>query len=192
MTTRPMVRLSEDDRFELSLGAASRARRNRPVGTVVIAGALLAVSVVFALYSVGARAKSRGGLVRAQQDQAKTDVLIDQWKRLMQAEAAGPKGGAGQPGVFKVSKMEDLATKAGMKSKPNTPRSLEDKTRPGIVTTRYIYSDVRDPELKSLLEWVRSGCAEIPGLELESLTLKPEPTGWKLDATFRIWERAGT
>jgi hypothetical protein len=190
--TRPLVKLGEDDRFELVLGAAARARRNRPVGMVAIAAVLLAVSLVFALYSVTSRAASRRGLVRAEKNAVQADVLIDQWKRLVQAEAADPRSGAGQPDQFKASKMEDLAIRAGMKTKPNTPHPAEDKTRPGIVTKRYIYTDVRDPKLGPMLEWIRLGCAETPGLELDSLTLKPEPAGWKMDVTFRIWERTGT
>ena len=189
--TRPRIKLSEDDRFELVLGAAGRERRNRPVGLLVAAACILIACAVFAVYAIGARATDRRGLIRAQQDQAKVVGLIEKWKTLAKS-STDSSGVVGQPGAFKVSRMEELATKAGMKTKPNTPRSIEDKTHAGIVLTRYIYTEVRDDNLKALVEWARSGCAEIPGLELESITLKPEPAGWKLDATFRIWERTGT
>lgn len=186
----PRVRLSEEDRFELMLSAAGRERRNRPLGLVIVAAIVLVGCAIFAVYAIGSRASSRGGLVRAQQDQAKLGAMIEQWKALSRTQSDSPL--IGQPNAFKASKMEELATRAGMKTKPNTPRSIEDKTRTGIVVTRHIYTEVRDEHLKALVEWMRSGCAEIPGLELEAMTLKPEPSGWKLDATFRIWERAGT
>lgn len=186
------VKLGEDARFDLSLGAAARERRNRPIAIVALAAGFVLATLVFALYSVSARASSRRDLIRALDDQSHTEVLVDEWKKLVRAEADLPRGGAGQPGEFKISKMEDLSVRALMKSKPNTPRTLEDKTHLGVVISRYYYTEVRDPLLGTMLEWVRLGCAEISGLEVEGITLHPEPAGWRMDVTFRRWERAGS
>lgn len=186
------VKLGEDARFDLSLGAAARERRNRPFAMVALAAAFVAAALVFALYAVSARASSRSALVRAQEDQAQAGVALAQWSRLIRAEADMPRGGVGQSGEFRISKMEDLATRAGMTSKPNTPRTTDDKTRPGLVISRYFYTEVRNPALGPMLEWVRLASAEVSGLEVESITLHPEPVGWRMEVTFRRWERAGT
>lgn len=192
MSRMGRTKLGDDARFDLSLGAAARERQNRPLGLVAMATAFVLVALVFAIYSVSARASSRRELVRALTDQSESDVMIARWAELAKLDAESPRGGVGQPGEFKISKMEDIATRAGM-NKPNTPRTTDDKSHTGIVVSRYFYTEVRNPTLQPLLEWARLACIEIGGLEVEFIKLTPEPavTGWRMDVTFRRWERAG-
>jgi hypothetical protein len=184
-------RLSEESRFELTLGAATRERRNRPMAALVLSGVVLVASAVFAIYAVGARATTRAMLTRSLEDQAQAEVKIAQWIKLTASEGQTPAG-SGKPTEFRASRMEDLATRAGMKNRPNAPASPEDKSRPGIVVYKHIYTGVQDPSLAALVEWVRLATEEISGLELESLKVRPEPAGWRMDVSFRRWERAGT
>ncbi len=190
---RQRTRLGEEARFELTMAATARERANRPVSMLVLAGAVLAAAAVFAAYAVASRASSRAQLRRGLSDQVEVEARVGEWKKLAEAETANAQGGAaGKPGDFRVSKMEELATRAGMKARPNAPSTRDDKSRAGIVVFTHVYTEVRDPSLSSLVEWVRSACAEIGGLEVMSLTVRPEPAGWKMDVTFRRWERAGS
>lgn len=191
MTLRTRTRLGDEAKFELALSAASRERANRPLILVVLASALLVGSAGFAAYAVTTRASRRADLARALEDQAWAEAKVEEWKKLGAAEQTQPEN-AGVKGEFKVSKMEDLAIRAEMKSKPNAPVTRDDKSRQGVVVYSHIYTEVRDPSLAHMIEWVRSACAEIAGLEVEALTVRPEPAGWKMDVTFRRWERAGT
>jgi len=183
------VRLSEEARFELSLSAMGRERWNRPVAMLVLAVALLLAAGLFALYAVGSRASARADLAKALEDQAHVEVKLVEWKQLSESEGAAPQSGKAG---FKVSVMEDLATRAGMKTRPNAPRAQDDKSRPGVVMYRHFYTEVRDPSLANMVEWVRLACAEIAGLEIDSLAVRPEPAGWKMEVTFRRWERTGS
>lgn len=186
------VKLGEDAKFELSLAATARERRNRPMVLVFGAAALLIVSGLLAIYGVATRASARSELRIRQEDQSRAEALVGEWKRLVQAETASPVA-SGIQKPFKISSMEDLAVRARMKNKPTPPSTREDKSRPGLIITRYTYPDVRDPNLDALVEWVRIATEEMQGLDVESITLKPEPAaGWKMDVTFRRWERAGS
>lgn len=191
MTQRTRTRLSEEARFEMTLAAASRERSNRPLGLVVVACVFLAGTLIFAGSSIASRASARSRLRAELLSQAGAEAKVQEWKRLAQAAADSPQGAIGKPGEFKVSRMEELATRAGLKSRPNAPVSRDDKSRQGIVVFTHVYTEVRDPSLANMVDWVRSACAEIAGLEVESLTVRPEPAGWKMDVTFRRWERAG-
>jgi hypothetical protein len=183
-------RLSEESRFELTLAAAAKERRNRPVAALVLAGLVLAGAAVFAMYAVGVRAGARSELRRALADQAESEVRAAEWVRMSQGGDQTPR--VGGRSEFRVSRMEELATRAEMKNRPNAPASPEDKSRPGIVLHRHVYTGVQDPSLAALVEWVRLATEEIAGLEVESLKVRPEPVGWRMDVTFRRWERAGT
>lgn len=187
MTAR--AKLSEEAKFELSMAAASRERANRPVGLVAGAAVVLVAGGVFAAYAMASRAAARGRLERAVVDQAMAEARVEEWRRLAESAGAMPTGGTGE---FRVSRMEELAVRAGMKSRPNAPVTRDDKSRPGVVVYSHIYVDVRDPSLAAMIEWMRMACAEIAGLEVEALTVRPEPAGWKMDVTFRRWERTGS
>jgi hypothetical protein len=183
-------RLSEESRFELTLTAAARERRNRPLTVLVLAGVVLAAALVFAIYAVASRASARAELRRALADQAESEVRTAEWIKLSQQEGVSPR--VGQPTEFRASRLEDLASQAGMKNRPNAPTSPEDRSRPGIVLHRHVYTGVQDPSLEALVQWVRLSTEAVAGLEVESLKVRPEPAGWRMDVTFRRWERAGT
>ena len=89
-----------------------------------------------------------------------------------------------------LSQLEGLATRAGLKEKPNPPRQ-NPQTRSGVTVTEYYYTNVKDASLKPLLEWLRLATAQIPGLEVYGLNLRPDPNNWNMTVTFRRWERKG-
>jgi len=125
-------------------------------------------------------------------DQVEVDQMGKEWEKLDQQEREGGPGGAsgvGRPITDLYSRMEQLATRAGIKDKPQPPRPSE-STRGAVKVVEYNYSNVKDPSLKALLEWARLATAEIPGMEVYGLTLKPDPNNWNLTITFRRWERA--
>lgn len=181
--------LTDDARFELAMGAAARERRNRPVALVIAAGLVLIIAAVVAATGIAGRASARARLKLVQQDQASVERMAADWAAL--DAQAGASSSLGQPMPKLMSTLEDLAVgRAGMKEKPKTPRTAPQPPRNGIVVTEYFYSDVRDPSLAALVEWVRLA-TEIAGLEVTSLDLTPDKQQWTMSVTFRRWERAG-
>jgi len=68
---------------------------------------------------------------------------------------------------------------------PDVQRAL------GSQQLRFDY-EVRDEDLPRLLSWVQKCIADVSGLEVYSVTLRPEAHKWKLNVSFSRWERIET
>lgn len=185
--------MSDEARYELTMAAAARARANRPSALVAGAVVLLILAVVAMAWGLVARARAMSDLRAAQSEQARVEGLVGEWTALVDAERtqAGGKVGLGARISDLYTRMEQYATRAGLAKRPDTPRE-NPTTRPNtnIRVIEYSYTNVKDPSLKALLEWVRIATAEVPGLEVYGITLKPDPNNWTMNVTFRRWERA--
>ena len=182
--------LGDDARFELAMAAAGRERTNRPRALVMLAIAVLIVASVAAMWGLASRRSARATLTRALADQAAVEAMNSDWNRLVAEEkdSGADRIGTRMPDL--LTKLEGFATQAGLKDKPNPPRQ-NPQTRSGVTVTEYYYTNVKDPSLKPLLEWLRLATAQIPGLEVYSLNLRPDPNNWSMTVTFRRWERGG-
>lgn len=185
--------MSDESRYELTMAAAARARANRPSALVAGAVVLLVVALGAMVWGLVSRAGAISDLREAQSEQARVEALAGEWTALADAERtqAGGKAGLGARISDLYTRMEQYATRAGMTKRPDTPRE-NPTTRPNtnIRVIEYYYTNVKDPSLKALLEWVRIATAEVPGLEVYGITLKPDPNNWTMNVTFRRWERA--
>ncbi|MBL9032482.1 MAG: hypothetical protein JNM80_12355 [Phycisphaerae bacterium] len=183
--------LSDDARFELAMIASGHERRSRPVGLVIVVVAALVLALVLASSGLISRASARARLRSTLADQARAEQLLAEWTQIEQQAKDALKGSTGAPIANLYSQMENLATRAGMKDKPRTPRA-KTETRAGVVVNEYTYADVRDPSLPALMEWLRLATSPdegIRGLEVYGLNLRPSPSDWSMTVTFRRWER---
>ncbi len=183
--------LRDEARFELAMSAAMRERRNRPRALVFGAGAVLALALLAAGLGLRERAGARDELGQAQSSAASVARMLADLESMRASDAQSGDAGAGAPFPNLISTLEDLATRAGMKDRPQQPRTASDeRTYPGVAVHSYFYSAVKADGLEPLLQWIRLGTQEIPGLELFSIDdLRASPEGWTMNATFRRWER---
>jgi hypothetical protein len=178
-----------DARFELAMAASAHERANRPRALVAGAVVALVAAALLALWGLSTLRTAKASLRATLGEQVDVEQMTGEWAHLDQQEHDGGSiPGLGRPVDGLFSKMEQLATRAGLKDKPQPPRSSE-IPRGGVKVIQYTYDNVRDASLKALLEWIRLANAEIPGMELDSLTLKPDPTNWTARVVFRRWER---
>jgi hypothetical protein len=188
------ARISEDARFELAMTAAARERRNRPLWMVGGALVLALVTGAAAITGFLAHRSARSQLERGLQDLAAVEHMAAQFRALDSVAAQAEQSQVGEPMAGLRSRVEDLAKRAGFAVAP-LPRN-EDRTPPvnGVVIRRYSYFEVREPSLSTILEWLRLATQDpaerVPGLEIESLTLKPVGNTWNMNLTLRRWERA--
>jgi hypothetical protein len=181
--------ISEDTRVGLAMAASARERASRPRSLVLAAILLLLITGVAALLGVKARAQSRADLRRWLSTQSESERLVSEYKSLDAKLKASGDVQAGRKITDLFSRMEALAVRAGLKDKPALPRDATPTTRNGITIRETTYESVRDPSLKALLEWATLATSEIPGLEVSSLRLQAESTGWVMRIVFRRWEK---
>jgi hypothetical protein len=190
-TRRPS--LGEDARFELAAAAGARERRNRPVWLVGLAAVILGVVLIIAVTGIVSRARAISSLERRLSDQAAVEAMVTKWNALSELERQNPNQAIGEPMENLRSTLEALATRAGFKTPPFTPRETTEPQK-AVLVRRYLYHQIKEPSLKVILEWLRLATQDpatrIPGLEVEALTLRPEKDTWSMTLTLRRWERA--
>lgn len=186
--------LAGEARLGMAMNAARAERANRPTYLLVGAAVLLLVSTAALLWSWKAKASAESQL---ELELGLGQQFVDAAKQLHGLDAA-PKSGprANDPIADMNSRMQAAATRAGI-AKDTTSKLIaapgRDNTRSGnAVRKRFQYTNVREPTLEPLINWLTTAVEEVPGLKVYSLTVKPDPTGWIMNVTFTRWERSGT
>jgi hypothetical protein len=181
--------LSEEARFELSMAASGRERRNTPRHLIYLAAAAVAVAGIAAL--VEARAWSRAGR-ETTAALAKDAEVREKVKEYQALKAEGGGSDQARAGFDKmVSTGERLAEAAGL-AKPPKPREPDKPdVRGNVVHRTWTYSRVKSGEAGPLMEWVQSMLTEMSGLRVSSIKLTPGEQGWSMDVTFAGAERVG-
>jgi hypothetical protein len=184
-----VARVSEDARFESAMAASSHERRNRPRSLILLGGLLLGASFLTALLGWWSRTSARAHYEERSNERFRLQRMVQEWRDLEAKQSAGTGTGAHDPYPNLLSTMENLATSAGIKTVPQPPRPSE-RQIPGGKETTYVYTDVRDESLQSLIDWVRLASEEIPGMELMEIPeLKADGAGWRMRVIFKRWER---
>jgi len=51
------------------------------------------------------------------------------------------------------------------------------------------YTALKHEDLSVLMTWISSALADVPGLEVASVMLRPEAEKWSMDVRFTRWEK---
>jgi hypothetical protein len=180
------TKISEDLRYELVDAARVAEMSNRPRSLLVLATALFLVAGVVLMVTLGARERAVGQF-RVQSDrQTMVAGLVQQFEAVERIRQQGGEDLHGHlPNLFSL--IEQAATDAGLRSKPPIPNPRSSREAGGI---RYVYDyTIRDPSLGALLDWVQRARVLVPGLQVSSIEIQPQPKEWQFDVTFVRWER---
>lgn len=179
--------LNDEIRFEMTMRAAGRERRNRPRALLVLAGAALVVGGLAALTGVGARSRAASAFQEQLETSAKAESLLAEYARLKQTEQVGSDE-AHRELPFLLTRVEDAALRAGLQNKP-APPTQQSTDLGAVVVRKYVYQNVRSEKLEPLIQWLRQATQDVPGLEVYQITsLRPEPNAWTMAVVFRRWE----
>lgn len=194
MTTAAMNQadLTTDERRATMAARAARTERaNRPIHLVALACVLLIVAAGALLLAWGRLGSANARLQSASSQRDRFVELGTRWREVA-ARSPGDLGPKASDSITTLgSRIQAQASHAGMVNSPGVP-STRDAARTGQPTKRVItsFTNVKDPELSSLLRWVDLAVEEVPGLELYALTLKVEGDQWNLSSVqFSRWER---
>lgn len=186
----PTTAEKEEARALAAAQASALERRNRPLHLPVIAGVLLGVALISLLVSWSGYSKAQRSLEFQRTRAGSIAVEVARLKQLRET-AASNEGVAGlnEPMTQLLPRITSAGVAVGLKDPVRLPTNRTDApTRDGARLRRLEY-DVADESLTNLLAWVERSLAEVPGLEVYRVVLRPEPQRWRLRITFSRWEK---
>lgn len=176
----------DDLRATLAAQASRAEQRNRPRALLLIAAIVLVGGVWFAWsgYARHVEAEDRAGAA-----QRFSDSVLKAAGKLQSLESQGVVQ-AREPMSQLFSRIEAMGGTAKLKNRVPIGAS---QTRPertlGWNQVKTTYT-IRDPQLPAVLKWIDLVVADIPGMEVHSITIRPEASDWVVIVVFSRWERA--
>jgi hypothetical protein len=188
--SRTSLAAQEETRLALAAAAARAERQNQPKFLLYAAGALLLASLIFVAVAFGNSHAASSDLAAQKKQAAQTIQLAGRYKALREAAKSEP---GANPQVMQIrTRILQAGGDVGLKDPIPVPVTRTEPQRSiGSQQTRFDY-EVRDESLPNLLAWVQKSLADVPGLEVYSITLRPEAHKWKLNVSFSRWERIDT
>lgn len=185
----PGSRASLDERFAIASAASASERENRPRHLVLLAAVAFAASLVYLSVQASERATAKRQLKSRVAEVERVEGMAAEIQRLDEQIAANAVGsGVGVPMPDVLSRLEGFATEAGLKD-PLSHRRGPGRPEGGATLYTYPY-EVRDPSLEAVMTWLQKSVEGIPGLEVQSVRIRPEPTAWSVQVTLSRWERS--
>lgn len=182
--------MGEEERIVAASQAAAAERRNNPRYLIAIAGLVLAVSLLWLFSSWSAWSSARAALVKQQRDRETITNNVAELRALkaLQGADSGPRL-AEQEGAIR-SRLRDIGRAAGLKEENITPKSVKRDQRKDLGSVLLTASfEARDEALRPLMAWLDRATAEMPGLEVYKISIKPEAQKWLMQVTFSRWEK---
>lgn len=189
----PSPPLTRDDRDELAAIAATASRRNRPSHLVLASAVLFLGSLAMAGSAFLSRGVAQRSLTSATAENVRATALIQRIDAI-RAESAGTPGENAPIGIYDpidniLSRLIELGGQAGITV--GTPVEPPPRTVGAFVRREYKYTTTCN-SIDSLFSWVRLVTDQIPGMQVISLSLIPQPASrsWTVNLTFARLERA--
>jgi hypothetical protein len=184
---------SSDARLELAVAAAASERANKPRWLIALGVALLAVTLIYALFAYNARAAI---LSKVKDERRSTDKIIGLKAQLdLENEKLAQRGTAPNPRMGQ--QIEQLAAAMNVVlAGPVSDSSNAAMTQLGLQQHTY-NARCNNQDAGDVLKWLMAAMSalEMPGLEITRLVFRPGgPTstntpGWNVDITFSRWEK---
>ncbi len=182
--------LTEDDKLLLASQAAGNERANRPTMLLLLAGGVLAASLVFVLLSYSQYSAAKKVLAR-QAYEATTIAQNVAAVRVMRAAAqadTGPRLSEQEETIR--SRLIDIAVGAGINRSGINPLSLTRSVKQNLGSVQMnVTFEVRDASLPAMMAWLDRVTQQMSGIEVQKITLRPEAQQWFLLVTFTRWEK---
>lgn len=180
-------RLGEDDRYGLPARAEAATRANRPSHLVALAGMVLFLAVVVALFAWRADAGAAKQLRRVSTDLDMLRARADHLAALRDELAAAPTDDRYRPIPDVLSRMSNIATEAGLASVPVPTAGANTFQESRRLT--YRYTNVRAESLAPVIAWANLATERVPGMHVTAVKVVPQPNAWQVELNFARFER---
>lgn len=184
----------DDLRASLAAQASRAEQRNRPRVLLIAACFVLVIGAWFAW---GGYSKSTDAADSAASQQRYADNVLKAAGRWQALQSHGEFHGY-EPMAQLYSRIEAMGGPAGLKNRvpigASQTKSNVIPTSDPKVTTKWnqvkTTYNIKDPELSAVLKWVDLVVSDIPGMEVHTIQVRPEPTDWNVTVVFSRWEKA--
>ncbi len=176
----------EDLRSSLAAQASRAEQRNRPRALIITACIVLVVGAWFAWDGYSRSTDAAENASTQQRYSENVLKAAGRWQALQSQDTVHVVG----PMSSLYSRIESLGENAGLKTRvpiPSTQTKPERSLGWNQVKPTY---NIKDPELSAVLKWVDLVVADIPGMEVHTITIRPEATEWNVSVVFSRWEKA--
>lgn len=186
----PSTPMTDDAKMMAAALAARTERANKPTLLVAACGLALVGSLVWLLmawsgYGEAARARTLQER-KSQRVAGRVAELL-----AMRAKIAGVEttmeGNA--PLTQLMPRISTAATDVGLKETVPAPVKRQDNPTPAGSRLLRLEYNVADESLPALFAWIQKSLADVPGLELYRVNLRPEQQRWRMQVTFSRWEK---
>lgn len=182
------TRLSSDDRYELAAMAQNQQRLNYPTHLIVMGGMLVFVALIIVVVAWQSRSSASKQLERRGYELEQVKSLITEINALQLSLATKSSLDEFEPILDIYSKLEDFATQAKLETKLGPPSNPQSLPQGNARKKTYPYT-VRDSSLEHMLDWINISTQQIPGLEVQDITIKPTAQAWTMVVTLSRYER---
>lgn len=167
-------------------------RRNTPNGLLVLSLGLFLVSTAALVWSASSR-KAANEALDARIAQAQTireqvaaiKEIKSQAARVRDTRANEPLKGALL--TIRNTAPEKLRTSLDQFPGREAPGTTDNAAK--LVQKKFQYSNLRHDSIEDIMAWLQEATLSIKGLEVESLTIRPEAATWQVNVVFARWER---
>ena len=184
---------SEEARLLAAAQAARSERRNSPRYLIFGAGLVLAMALLWLLMSYRSFAAAKASLAKQLADRETIARNVTELQQLKAASGAdnGPRL-AEQEGAIRT-RLREIGKAAGLKEENITPKAVRREQRKDLGSVLLTASfDARDESLAPLFSWLERTVAEMPGVEVYKISIRPEAQKWYMQVTFSRWEKPET
>jgi hypothetical protein len=187
MSQAPNLAAQEEARLAMAAVAARAERLNQPSILLYLAALLLLAALIFLGVEFRASLSASSHLSSEKSQAEETIQKAGRLKALREAAQAEPS--LSQPATQVRTRIEQAGVDVGLKNRVPLPTTRTERP-PGLgsMQTRFDY-EVRDEDLQRLLQWTQKAVTDVPGLEVYSISLRPEAHQWILRVSFSRWER---
>lgn len=148
----------------------------------------LIAAFVYLATTLSDRASAIRAMKRQQREAEKIIATAEELAVFDDRAASDPTSAFGAPIPMMLSRLEESAKAAGL-TQALSHRRGPGETKGGATMYRYPY-EIRDPNLESVMLWLQECVEGIPGLEVQSLRIRPEAQSWYVSVTLTRWERS--
>jgi hypothetical protein len=185
------IRAVIEHRADRAAFAAADAKRNTPAGLLVLAFALLAVALLAVFISWGARSRAVDEVdARIAQATLITDKaskikgINERLKSVADSRANDPL-----PGIPLKLQQSCPSERLQAVLTSNPARESAGGVDAGNVPKRFQYNNLQHDSMADFMAWIEAARRDIPGLEIDRMSFKPQANQWSFSITFIRWER---